>query len=94
MDITWNYSEHNLEKMEYATQTDWNQTLVTAINVVAKFNEVFVFVPKKFEPLFNTLFFFDKNNNTLKTNYKIKFIDSKEDTLILPEGKVIISNFT
>ena len=67
---------------DFGTQQEWNQTLVTALNVVClskgvEKEPIKVRVPDKFRPIIESIAFYDKDSKFIKNLYEVEFFPSR-----------------
>lgn len=79
----------------WATQTDWNQTLIVKFNELSRdvHEIVMVEVPNQFRELIESLEFYDESNLTIGTKYVVKFITSDNDTINVGSEELGITDF-
>ncbi len=97
--LTWNYKFKEFDNFNIGTQFDWNQTFITKLNQlrgkVCHTNEqIELQVPTKFKSIIESLYYYNKNDNTISNLYSIKYIDSDIDYIKFSNlGKIKIKNF-
>jgi hypothetical protein len=86
--VEWDYLQHKEIKNNITDyQLDWNQTLLTKINMIAsqirrssrRYGPDTIEVSPKLEPLIETLQFYNKETKQLGSKYNIKINDEIED---------------
>lgn len=94
----WNYeAPENISGV--ISQSDWNSTLITAFNCVAKNNNMYhkscceTFVPIKFKNLIESLFFYDDAEQMVSEKYKIIFIEDELSVITIEGCELEILNF-
>ena len=83
---------------EFGTQQEWNQTLVTAINVVCLSKGVDkelikVRVPDKFRPIIESIAFYDKDTSLMKNMYDVEFFPSRYSAIYVDTHPLEIIGF-
>lgn len=83
----WNH------KTKIGAQKDWNQTLVTMLNVVSKgkISPIITLVPSQLEPLIKSLLFY--NNGKIGDRYEIRFTPSDTNVIDVGGVELEIENF-
>lgn len=99
----WDYSQYDeMEKFPYL-QVDWNQTLMTKINIIGgeihqssrRYKPDTIEVNPKLEPLIETLVYYNKETKKLGGRYNIKFNDEIEDNtmFLYHSGETVVIPF-
>lgn len=85
--FSWNYKVpiEYIKDNDLDFQNDWNQTLMTTLNVIIHSENlldinVICLTPNKYQVLIESLFFYDKETMMYK-NYKFEFIESNDNVI-------------
>jgi hypothetical protein len=95
---TWNYNPPEGFKYYEGYQDDWNQTLISVINQIYVENGfesscILVKCPIKFEPLINSLYYYDDKRNMLADKYFIQYRDDSSNIINVDGFELEILNF-
>ncbi len=79
-----------------ASNLDWNQTLITRINEIAKHIHInfqeggsdTVYSNPKFEPMFKTMEYYRDDTKMISSRHQVVFDDNLDDTLYVYNSKI------
>ena len=91
---TWDYNPPGGSSY----QIDWNQTLVTVLNMIYVENGfesecILVKCPVKFEPIFDSLFYYNIKKQLLSDKYFIEYRDNDSNIINVDGFELEILNF-
>ena len=92
-EISWSYTHTTFGEMG-SMQKDWNQTLCTILNQIGASymhtdRNADMIIPNKFEGLFRSIVYY----NQYADRYRIIYIDSDVDYVMVGKCKLNIENF-
>lgn len=95
--IEWDY-KFNVNNLYFASQNDWNNTLLTKINQSGamlfqhinkdytkniRTGKKYILSPSKFEDIFKNILYYDELHKELAGRFNVSFFDSNEDSIFI-----------
>lgn len=96
--LTWNYNSWKETNVSFfATQKDWNQTLITRFNEIHATHywgkENLVKVPIKYKDIIKCFEYYNPIDNKIGSLYTVEFIDSDENKIFIDHHFVEIIGY-